>query len=264
MCKNEIKAILFDLGETILCFGKLNTSEVFRQGARLSYDFLLSCGQPIGGFRRYCFKSLVSLYSWRWFSAITGKDFDALSLLKKVGIKNGIKLDSEKWQHLVWLWYEPLSKIARIEPETKETLTALKNIGLKLGIVSNTFVHRSALEKNLEQLGIMDCFDISLYSYEFKFRKPNTRIFKAAAERIGEKPENIMFVGDRIDNDIKPALKLGIKAVLKTAYTNAGKKIPAKALKINQLCQLPELVRQINTECANCSSTCKKDIPAKT
>ena len=264
MPDKKIKAILFDLGETILCFGKLNTFDVFKQGARLSYDFLLNCGQPVGGFRKYCFKSLISLYLWRWISVITGKDFDAMSLLKKVGIKNGIKLDSEKWQHLVWLWYEPLSKIARIEPETKETLTALKNTGLKLGIVSNTFVHRSALEKNLAQLGIMDFFDVSLYSYEFKFRKPNTRIFKAAAEQIGEKPENIMFVGDRIDNDIKPALKLGITAVLKTAYTNAGKKIPAKALKINQLCQLPGIVRQINAECANCSLGFEKDVHART
>jgi hypothetical protein len=38
-----------------------------------------------------------------------------------------------------------------------------------------------------------------------------------------------------------------MKAVLKAAYTNAGKKIPKGAWKINQLAELPELIEKINT-----------------
>jgi hypothetical protein len=41
--------------------------------------------------------------------------------------------------------------------------------------------------------------------------------------------------------------KIGMKAVLKAAYTNAGKKIPKGAWKINQLAELPELIEKINT-----------------
>ena len=55
-----------------------------------------------------------------------------------------------------------------------------------------------------------------------------------------------MFVGDRIDNDIKAAVKAGMTAVLKAAYTNAGKKSPKGVWKINQLSELPGLIEKIN------------------
>jgi FMN phosphatase YigB (HAD superfamily) len=55
-----------------------------------------------------------------------------------------------------------------------------------------------------------------------------------------------MFVGDRIDKDVKPATKVGMQAVLKAAYTNIGKKVPKGVLKINQLSELPVLIEKIN------------------
>jgi len=58
--------------------------------------------------------------------------------------------------------------------------------------------------------------------------------------------ENILYVGDRIDKDIRPAIRSGMQAVLKTAYTNAGKKTPKRAWKINQLAELPGLIKKIN------------------
>jgi putative hydrolase of the HAD superfamily len=140
-----------------------------------------------------------------------------------------------------------LSKIATTEPRIKETLTALKELGLKLGIVSNTFINGHSLEKHLEQVGILDFFTVRVYSYEFDFRKPDARIFSIAAERIGEAVENIMYVGDRIDKDIRPTLKLGMQPVVKAAYTNAGKKLPEGAWKITHLSELPALIEKINS-----------------
>jgi HAD superfamily hydrolase (TIGR01549 family) len=219
-----------------------------RQSARLSYDFLQSCGQPVGSFKLYRWRSLVSLRIQYWLSNITGRDFDTLSLLKKIGAKRGVKLSEQQWRHLAWLWYEPLSKIGRVEPKTAETLTALKKLDLKLGIVSNTFINGGSLERHLEQLGILDFFAVRLYSCEFDFRKPDARIFRAAAEKIGERLENILFIGDRINKDIKPAIKAGMRAVLKAAYTNIGKKIPKGVWKINRLSELPKLIEKINND----------------
>ena len=244
----KIKAVLFDLGETLLNFGKFNTTRLFRQGARLSYDFLKSCGQPVGNFNYYCWRNMIALRIRHWLSNITKNDFNALLLLRGIGTKKGVRLDRQQWQHLAWLWYEPLSKVGKAEDDTKETLTKLKESGIKLGIVSNTFVHSSSLEKHLEQLGILDFFTVRLYSYEFDFRKPDVRIFKAAAERIGEMMENILFVGDQINKDVKAAARMGMHAVLKAAYTNAGRKTPKGAWKINQLSELPSLIEKINAE----------------
>ena len=248
MPDKKIKAVLFDLGETLLNFGKVNVTPLFRQGARLSYDFLKSLGQPVGNFEWYFWQNLVRVRIWHWLSSIMRRDFDALELLRKVGTKKGARLSPEQWQHLAWLWYEPLSKLARTEPGTKETLTELKESGLKLGIVSNTFISSYSLEKHLSQLGLLDLFAVRVYSHEFDFRKPDLRIFRAAAERIGEVMENIMYVGDSIYRDIRPAVKTGMYAVVKDAYTNAGKKLPEGASRIHQLSELPGLIERINIE----------------
>jgi len=242
----KIKAVLFDLGETLLNFGKINTRQLFRQSAALTYEFLQQLGQPVGNFTIYRLHSMFAVEIRRLLSNLTGRDFDALSLLKKIGDRKGFKLSEDQWRELGWLWYQPLSNLARIEPKIKETLTSLKDMGLRLGIVSNTFVSASSLDRHLKQLGILDFFAFRFYSYQFDFRKPNVRLFEIAADRIGEPPENILFVGDRIDKDIEPALKVNMTAVLKSAYTNIGRKIPAGVQKINRLSELPALIKKIN------------------
>jgi len=243
---HEIKAVLFDLGETLLNFGRFSPTRAFRQGARLSYDYLKNCGQSVGNFEYYCWSNLIALRIRHFISNITKKDVNSSALLRGLGTKKGIKLDTDQWRHFAWLWYEPLSKIATIEPKIKETLAALEKLGLKLGILSNTFVNGHSLEKHLEQIGILDFFGVKMYSYEFDFRKPDARIFKIAAERIGEQAQNIMYVGDRIDKDIIPTLKIGMQPVLKAAYTNAGKTPPNGVWKITHISELPGLVERIN------------------
>ena len=104
------------------------------------------------------------------------------------------------------------------------------------------------LEKHLKQLGLLDFFTVRTYSCEFDSRKPDAGIFRIDAERIGEAAENIMYVGDRIDKNIIPTLKIGMTPVLKAAYTNAGKTIPNGAWKIDQISELPALIKKINTK----------------
>jgi putative hydrolase of the HAD superfamily len=242
-----IKAVIFDLGETILTFGKINHVKLFKEGARLSYDYLKSHGQPVGSFGIYFWYNLLTIRLRNLISAINGKDINSTAFLRALGTKKGVHLTGEQWRYYSWLWYEPLSKEAKVEPDIKQTLAKLKNAGLKLGILSNTFVSEYSLEKQLAEIGILDFFSVRMYSYEFDFRKPDLRIFKIAAERIGEPLENIMYIGDRIDKDIKPTLKLGMKSVLKSAYTNTNKPIPQGTLKINNLSELPELIDKIRT-----------------
>ena len=250
MADNKIKAVLFDFGETLVSFGKINRLEFFKQGARLTHDFLMSLNQPASNFRSYYIKSMINLFLHLLASKITGNDFDSLKLLKKTGQKSRIQLNEQQWQKLLWLWYEPLNKIAKAEPDLLNTLTELKKQGLKLGIVSNTFVNGYCLDRHLKDLGIFDMFDTRLYSYQLTFRKPDPRIFITAADRIGVHLPNILYVGDRIIKDIEPTLKLDMQAALKAAYTNQGRTPPKQAWKIEQLSELPALIEKYNNpEC---------------
>ena len=53
-------------------------------------------------------------------------------------------------------------------------------------------------------------------------------------------------MGDRLDKDIRPALKAGMRAVLKSAYTNAGKGVPEGVWKIGRIGELAGIIKQIN------------------
>jgi putative hydrolase of the HAD superfamily len=243
-----IKAVLFDLGDTILDFGRVKTTKAFLQGARLTHAFLKELGQPVAWFPWYAMRNLVRLRAKYLLSNILQRDFDSLEVLQAVGARKGVNLSPPQWEEFAWLWYEPLSRCAQIEDDLGRTLRTLRDRGLKLGIVSNTFVNRASLERHLGVLSILEFFPVQLYSYEFHTRKPDPALFRMAVERIDVPAENILFVGDRIDNDILPAMKLGMRAALKDAYTNAGKKTPQGAYRIRRLSELPDLIEGINRQ----------------
>jgi putative hydrolase of the HAD superfamily len=255
MERDEIRAVLFDLGDTILNFGKVSTMKAFQEGAKRSHAFLKEHGQPISNFPWYFVRNLIRLRTRYLLSNVLRRDFDSMEVFRAVGARQGIDLSQEQWEQFAWLWYEPLGRRAEVEDNLPHTLAILRQMGCKLGIVSNTFVSRSSLERQLRELGLLDFFAVQLYSYEFRIRKPNTEIFQIAADRIGEPLANIVFVGDRIDNDILPALDSGMKAVLKDAYTNAGKPTPPGAWRIERLTELPAVIEKINTGVAQPSRT---------
>jgi putative hydrolase of the HAD superfamily len=247
-----IKAVLFDLGDTLIDFGKLRTARLFHDAARTSHAYLHEQNQPGGVFIWYFLRNLFHLRVRYFLSNVTGRDFDALELLQTVSGRKGVRLSDEQWEHIAWLWYEPLTKIATVEPDLRETLTALKQQGLKMGIVSNTFVNLTSLDRHMREMGILDFFPMRMYSYEFHIRKPDRRIFRIAAERIGEPPEQIAFVGDRISRDILPALDCGMTAVLKDAYTNTGLPTPLGAIRIQLLSELPAIIEKLSRTQPGC------------
>ena len=235
------------MGETLINFGKMDIAALFTEAGRLSYAYLKEHAQPVPSFRRYLWSNLLSIRLHSLFAGVTGKDFDSLIAIRKYGIRKGFDLTDQQWNRINWCWYKPLRDKATVEPDIQTTLTKLQQAGVKLGIVSNTFVNSNALDRHLEEEGIIDFFPMRIYSYQFSKRKPHKSIFLAAANKIDTPPENIMYVGDRIDNDVKGSQKANMIPVLKTAYTNKNKKIPPGILKIDLISQLPDILNEFNS-----------------
>jgi HAD superfamily hydrolase (TIGR01549 family) len=246
LSERKIQGVLFDLGETLLNFGEVDTLGLFKVSGRLSWDYLERNGQNARGFKRYLWGNLLNLQVRIVLSSIFGNDFDSLEVLRWLGKKRGYQLSDEQWLDINDLWYEPLKRLAETEPDIKETLGNLRDAGLKLGIISNTFVNGYSLDKHLTETGLLEFFEHRIYSYQYSFRKPNTRIFRAGAEMIGLAPENIMYVGDRIDKDVKGSSNAGMMPVLKRAYTSEDKNPGGGVLIIDKISELPGLIGKIN------------------
>lgn len=96
-----------------------------------------------------------------------------------------------------------------VYPEAEECLRELSK-HYKIGIIANQ--NPGSCER-LEKMGMLKYIDIVVASAEEGVAKPDLRIFRIALERAACKPEEAVMVGDRIDNDIIPAKKIGMKTV---------------------------------------------------
>ena len=98
----------------------------------------------------------------------------------------------------------------RFSPEIPGMHEAAKRIGEKyrIGIIANQPREVRAV---LEERGIAAAFETMAISEELQVDKPDPRIFEWAFEQAQIEPSATMMVGDRLDNDVKPAKALGMK-----------------------------------------------------
>jgi HAD superfamily hydrolase (TIGR01509 family) len=74
-------------------------------------------------------------------------------------------------------------------------------------------------------------------------RKPSPEFFERVAELAGVPPAKIAYVGDRVDNDVAPALAAGMVAVhIRRGPWGYLQEPPAGALRIRSLDELPAVL----------------------
>lgn len=99
--------------------------------------------------------------------------------------------------------------------------------GYKLVLCSNTDVERFGFVK--KKFPEVLFFDKYVVSYEVGFMKPHPRIYEAALEEAGTKPEESVFIDDREENIIA-AEKLGFQTILLNPDTNLRDEFQKKGM----------------------------------
>jgi putative hydrolase of the HAD superfamily len=95
-----------------------------------------------------------------------------------------------------------------LDPETTHLLSTLRAAHVPCGIVTNG----SAFQlRKIKRLGLDEQASCILVSDLFGCKKPEERIFRAAAAEIGVPAEQILFVGDHPYNDVWGAHRVGMK-----------------------------------------------------
>jgi len=104
-----------------------------------------------------------------------------------------------------------------MRPEIPAVLKVLKEMGLKLGIISN-IQSRGQVPDDLERYGIESYFHPIVLSCEYGRRKPDPAIFHHAARLAGLPSGACAHIGDRISRDILGARRAGFAAVLQIRH----------------------------------------------
>ena len=98
-------------------------------------------------------------------------------------------------------------------PDARPVLHALKERGLRTGLLSNTHWPRSTHEDWLARDGILDLLDARVYTSDLEHVKPHPDAFAALLDAVDVDAGRAVFVGDRLHDDIAGAKAVGLRTV---------------------------------------------------
>lgn len=95
-------------------------------------------------------------------------------------------------------------------PGAVETITALRERGLKIGLIT---VCSEDVPLVWEETSFHGLFDAEVFSATCGLRKPDPRIYRLALDRLAVEPEEAVFVGDGANDELAGAERVGMRAV---------------------------------------------------
>jgi putative hydrolase of the HAD superfamily len=214
----KYRAVLFDLFDTLVEFDRNRLPEIQVNGRvmRSTAGHLHEAFRPFApGVELGVF---VEALGWSWQEAErvrneTHREVAAHErlglLLQRLGIEADA-LDPQAVPTLLSTHMRELSKAVVLPPHHGPLLEELRR-DHRLAVVSN-FDYTPTARAILDREGITQCFQTIVVSDEVGWRKPKPVIFEIALERLGVRPGEALFVGDRADIDVAGAQAVGMRA----------------------------------------------------
>lgn len=133
----------------------------------------------------------------------------------------------------------------RLDPLYPNAISLLNILHKKfrIGVIAN---HG---KDTAQRLGIAQFFTTYTASETAGCRKPDLRIFEMALAQAQCLPENAVMIGDRLDNDIYPAKKLGMKTIwIRQGFGGASEPITEDFepdYTVNSLTEIPNVLEGV-------------------
>jgi len=100
-------------------------------------------------------------------------------------------------------------------PGAGDLLRTIHELGLRTVIASNTYWRDAdSYWEDFRLLGMAGDIDDIVTSVDAGHLKPHPAVFELAMRRAGASPEQCVVIGNREENDVEPALSLGMRAIL--------------------------------------------------
>jgi putative hydrolase of the HAD superfamily len=100
------------------------------------------------------------------------------------------------------------------DPDAVPVLRALRARNKRIGMLSNTLWPRSFHERFLERDGLLQLIDARLYTSDLEHTKPHSSAFAAVLRELGAPDaQRVVFVGDRLFDDVFGAGRVGMRTV---------------------------------------------------
>lgn len=216
-----VQGILFDLGNTVLLFPafgvetqelSLERKSMLESLVRIMYDFLKERGLRAGWSSFFeAYETVRSEQLKRQKQTL--KEYDMKERLAKVleSLDFNASASSEIVRQTLDAYFEDYVRRVDVEKEVIQTLRSLLP-RYRLGVVTN-FAYPSGIHAILGKYGLEKIFDPIVISGEVGWIKPSPIIFQVALSKLGMSADQVVFVGDDPETDIKGAKNVGMKTV---------------------------------------------------
>ena len=199
----DLKAVLFDAGNTLIWLDHPWVVELLREhGVETSVEGLMEA--------EYGAKLLMDEMArgnGGMDERARGKVFFA-EIFRRVGVADA---DFPSVAQRMFARHAEKNLWGNVRDHTAETLDELRRRGYRLGVISNA---DGRVEQALDAVGLRPHFELVIDSGLVGIDKPDPRIFQLAAERMGVRPEQAVYVGDIYEIDVLGARAAGMQAIL--------------------------------------------------
>ncbi len=196
----NLKAILFDFEGTLVDFQWDLAGAV-----SATLDLLRESGFPLERLKSRKYSTLMQ---------------EAIALAAEIGYP------PEKVRERIGDIYDRFDEDAltrwNLQPGVKTFFHVLPTEGIKAGLVSN--VGKKNLEKALQQLGLLGCFNVVISRNDVQCLKPSGEGLTRALHRLKVLKDNTLHVGDSLD-DILAAKEAGVKVIVIQGGENRKKEL---------------------------------------
>ncbi len=212
-----IRAVLFDLGDTLWHFPKMPPLDVVRsETVRRIRETLERWGHNMDGERFYLGRDIRFAVEEETARAFHGDCIDPgyPDLCRRVAARHGLDLTREQGEELWESWNLGGAFLGRVLfPDVLDTLSWLKERGFQLGAVTNRGYSGPRFHKEMRELGLAQLFEVTVISCDIGYMKPHPRIFQYTLDAMGIEAEDAAMVGDSLRADVEGAKTLGITTV---------------------------------------------------
>ncbi len=208
----KYKAVLFDLGGTLIEFENPDWSTLGKMGIKKAYPFLKAKFPQLPELNQFgptFYQYLREILDGR-VDHIEVELYDACARIFR---RMGLAITNGTVEEFVDIYYKPVTEKLALIPGAIEILEKLKKAGLIIGLVSNSIFPEKYHLGEMERFGLLKYFDYTIFSSSIGNRKPGKAIFEMALDRANAAASQAIFIGDRFDADIVGAKKMGIAAV---------------------------------------------------
>jgi putative hydrolase of the HAD superfamily len=207
----DIKAVIFDLGSTLIHF-EGEWHEVLTQSNQELLDHLHAAGIVLDGqeFLNQFKARLDEYYLQRESEFIEHTTRYLLQIL--LGEWGYPDVPPDMLESALATWYRISEAHWKTEEDAIPTLEQLRDRGYRLGLISNAGDDAN-VQRLVNQADLRPFFDIILSSAKLGIRKPNPRIFEYALNHFEIPPSQAVMVGDTLGADILGAQNAGIFAI---------------------------------------------------